>query len=342
MTITPATDRACTATTRALVEPARRAEISADLPLGRITTFMERFVDSMLPQIASDDAMGSCTGMDPELRNLLYRRPDLYEHVYDEARDVAPTMCERLFGRYLETYPASLLDIGCGTGRDLAGMAMRCADCVGVDLQESMIAFGRTRRPGIDLRVGDMRSLRLGRAFQAITCIGNALGNLHSDDELGMAFATFAAHAEAGTLLVLETLNALSADGRRLEPPVRHRCAGAQGERCRDVRARPSTPAAHAPQGVDRHRGRVHRGLCAIPNAGTPRDRVSPEAARIRNARHARQQRFDRERPRRCLLDRRGSLRRLVLMSTACVPQRRMVQIGPGPERHDQERNNER
>ncbi len=213
MTITPATDRARTATTRALVEPARRAEISADLPLGRITTFMERFVDSMLPQIASDDAMGSCTGMDPELRNLLYRRPDLYEHVYDEARDVAPTMCERLFGRYLETYPASLLDIGCGTGRDLAGMAMRCADCVGVDLQESMIAFGRTRRPGIDLRVGDMRSLRLGRAFQAITCIGNALGNLHSDDELGMAFATFAAHAEAGTLLVLETLNALSADG---------------------------------------------------------------------------------------------------------------------------------
>ncbi len=150
--------------------------------------------------------------MDVELRNLLYRRPDLYECVYDGAGDVTPRMCERLFDRYLGRYPASLLDIGCGTGRDLAYVAERCPDCIGVDIQESMVAFARDRRPHIDLRVGDMRSLHLGRSFEAITCMGNTIGNLHADEDLTMAFATFATHADAGTLLVLETLNTLGAD----------------------------------------------------------------------------------------------------------------------------------
>lgn len=150
--------------------------------------------------------------MDVELRNVLYRRPELYERVYDGSGDAVPRMCERLFERHLDRYPASLLDIGCGTGRDLAYLAERSPDCVGVDIQEGMVAFARERRPHIDFRVGDMRSVRVGRAFEAITCMGIAIANLHADDDLDMAFATFAAHAEAGTLLVLEALNALGAD----------------------------------------------------------------------------------------------------------------------------------
>ena len=151
--------------------------------------------------------------MDVELRNLLYRRPELYECVYHGSGDVVPRMCERLFERYLDSYPASLLDIGCGTGRDLAYLAERCPDCVGVDIQDSMIAFARERRRHVDFRVGDMRSIRVGRTFEAITCMGIAIANLHADDDLAAAFATFAAHSQAGTLLVLEALNALGADG---------------------------------------------------------------------------------------------------------------------------------
>jgi len=151
--------------------------------------------------------------MDVELRNLLYRRPELYERVYDGSGDAVPKMCERLFERYLRRYPDSVLDIGCGTGRDLAYLADRCRDCVGVDIQESMVAFARERRPHIDFRVGDMRSVRIGRTFAAITCMGIAISNLHADDDLDMAFETFAAHSKAGTLLVLEALNALGADG---------------------------------------------------------------------------------------------------------------------------------
>jgi SAM-dependent methyltransferase len=150
--------------------------------------------------------------MDVELRNLLYRRPELYESVYDGSGDTVPKMCEELFERHLGRHPASLLDIGCGTGRDLAYLAQRCPDCVGIDLQESMVAFARERRPHLDLRVDDMRSVRLGRTFEAITCMGIAIANLHDDDDLTKAFATFAAHAQAGTLLILEALNALTAE----------------------------------------------------------------------------------------------------------------------------------
>jgi SAM-dependent methyltransferase len=151
--------------------------------------------------------------VDEELSNLLYTRPELYESVYHGSGDAVPRMCERLFERHLGGYPSSLLDIGCGTGRDLAYLAKRCPDCVGVDYQEGMVAYARTRRPEIDFRTGDMRSLRLGRTFGAITSLGIAIANVHANDDVSRSVATFAAHAAPGALLILEALNALAAPG---------------------------------------------------------------------------------------------------------------------------------
>ncbi|MEA2183692.1 MAG: hypothetical protein QOK16_4499 [Solirubrobacteraceae bacterium] len=150
-------------------------------------------------------------GLDAQLQNLLYRRPELYEFVYHGSGDVVPQMCMRLFDRHLHRLPGSLLDIGCGTGRDLAYFAERVGDCVGVDVQEGMIAYARERRPTIDFRVGDMRTLRLGRTFEAITCLGIAIANLHSNEDVAQACATFAAHAQPGSVLIVEALNALGA-----------------------------------------------------------------------------------------------------------------------------------
>jgi SAM-dependent methyltransferase len=151
--------------------------------------------------------------MDSELKNLLYSRPELYESVYHGSGDAVPRMCERLFERHLGGSPESLLDIGCGTGRDLGYLAARCPDCVGVDYQERMVDYARRRRPHIDFRVGDMRTLRLDRTFAAITSLGIAIANLHSNADVARAFQTFAAHARPGTLLVLEALNAIAVAG---------------------------------------------------------------------------------------------------------------------------------
>jgi SAM-dependent methyltransferase len=135
------------------------------------------------------------------VRNLLYSRPELYEAVYHGADHAVPRMCERLFEKYLGESPSGLLDIGCGTGRDLGYFAERWSDCIGVDYQQSMVDYARRQHPGVDFRTGDMRTLRLDRTFDAITCLGYVLANIHNNEDLDRVFASFAAHSRPGALV---------------------------------------------------------------------------------------------------------------------------------------------
>ncbi len=143
-------------------------------------------------------------------RNMLYDRPELYEAVYHGTDHEVPRMAERLFLRHLGRPPATLLDIGCGTGRDLGYFSTRIPHCIGIDLQEQMIDFARTRRPGIDFRVDDMRTFDTGSRFEAITCLGLVFSYLVGNDDIDAAIATMARHAEPGAILVLELINAIA------------------------------------------------------------------------------------------------------------------------------------
>jgi SAM-dependent methyltransferase len=148
--------------------------------------------------------------MDPTVRNLLYREPWLYEVIYPEPHDETPSMCRRMFSRYMRAPPASILDIGCGTGRDLASLSRDGADCLGVDFLPEMVEFARKMRPQLRFEVGDMRSLRVGQTFDVVLCMGSALMYSLTDGDLRATFRTFAAHAHPGTLLVLDLNNAAS------------------------------------------------------------------------------------------------------------------------------------
>ncbi len=141
---------------------------------------------------------------------MLYEQPELYEAVYHGTDHEVPRMVERLFVRHLGRLPASLLDIGCGTGRDLSYFMTRIPHCVGIDLQEQMIEYARTRRPSIDFRVGDVRTFETGGRFEAITCLGLVFSYLLGNDDIDAAIATMARHAEPGAILVLELINAIA------------------------------------------------------------------------------------------------------------------------------------
>src|SRR5439155_11879885 len=52
-----------------------------------------------------------------------------------------------------------VLDVGCGAGAFLRLVAERGAAPHGLDASEALIAFGRTRLPDADLRVGGMEDL---------------------------------------------------------------------------------------------------------------------------------------------------------------------------------------
>ena len=145
--------------------------------------------------------------MDPETRNFLYRNPQFYELVYPEPNEETPEMCRRMFARYLPAPPASILDLGCGTGRDLDALARDCPDCWGVDYLPEMVAYARATRPRLRVEQGDMRTIRLGRTFNAILCLGSAFMYALTNEDVAAVLATLAAHAQRGTLLVLDINN---------------------------------------------------------------------------------------------------------------------------------------
>jgi SAM-dependent methyltransferase len=134
--------------------------------------------------------------------NIAYRRPDLYDALTQDS--TAAATCQHLIDHYGTAPTRSVLDLGCGTARDLSQLAATHR-CTGVDLQPALIEHARQRYPGLDLHVGDLRTVRLNDTFDSITCLGNTLAYLHHNDDIQATFATFAAHAHPGTLLIIVT-----------------------------------------------------------------------------------------------------------------------------------------
>ncbi|MFI5730512.1 class I SAM-dependent methyltransferase [Kribbella sp. NPDC051587] len=135
--------------------------------------------------------------------NLSYRRPELYDAMMGDDGVVAEVV--RLVGEYA-VLPSSVLDLGCGTGRHLAALRDEFgAEAVGVDLQGQMVGYGR-RRHGVDLRYGDLTAVRLGRRFELVTCLGNSLSYLRSDEDLQAAAETLRVHVADQGIVVLSTL----------------------------------------------------------------------------------------------------------------------------------------
>lgn len=56
---------------------------------------------------------------------------------------------------------ATVVDVGCGTGRAIAELAEHAAHAIGIDLEPAMLAGARSRFPGIDVRAGDATKLPL-------------------------------------------------------------------------------------------------------------------------------------------------------------------------------------
>ena len=144
--------------------------------------------------------------MEASVQNLLYRKPELYELIYPEPDESTPLFCLQLFKRYLPE-PSSILDIGCGTGRDLNVLSRTCRDCWGVDYLPEMISYAQSTRPHLHLLVGDMRKIRLGRKFDVILCLGSALMYAITEEEIDATLNTFAAHAHKESLLILDMNN---------------------------------------------------------------------------------------------------------------------------------------
>jgi SAM-dependent methyltransferase len=139
------------------------------------------------------------------ITDFLYDNPELYEKVFPPRGKSA--LCARVFEKYLTESPQSVLDIGCGTGRDLADLAKLYPGCVGVDVNPNMIAYAKKRNPTLSFYLGDMRSWRLHRTFDVICALGGCINFALSNEDLAATIKTYHSHAHNGTLLLLQPLN---------------------------------------------------------------------------------------------------------------------------------------
>lgn len=105
--------------------------------------------------------------------------------------------------RFLEqvTPGGTILDLGCGMGEPIARYFIERGFAVcGVDGALAQIAACRTRFPEQTWMVADMRSLDLGKRFDAVLA-WDSFFHLSMDDQRAM-FARFAAHLQNGAPLM--------------------------------------------------------------------------------------------------------------------------------------------
>jgi SAM-dependent methyltransferase len=137
--------------------------------------------------------------------DFLYRNPHLYEQVFPSRNKAA--LCISLFEKHSREMPQSVLEVGCGTGRDLSEFANRGFDCVGFDPEPSMVAAAQVKNPGMRIVSGDMRECRLGKQFDAICALGGSINFALTNHDIEKTVETYGAHAHKGTLLIVQPLN---------------------------------------------------------------------------------------------------------------------------------------
>jgi SAM-dependent methyltransferase len=104
-----------------------------------------------------------------------------------------------------------VLDAGCGTGRVAIRLAELGYACVGVDVDEPMLAEARRAAPDLDWVRADLATLDLGDDFDVVVAAGNVIPFLAAGTGPGV-LARLAAHLRPGGLLVC----GFGLDGRHL------------------------------------------------------------------------------------------------------------------------------
>ena len=132
----------------------------------------------------------------------------------DAARyyDLNPEMLEDI-GFYFDRIPspeASILELGCGTGRVLIPLSRNCSNIHGVDASEAMISIckekltrGSIPSSKANVQVGDITDIGLDRTFDLIIAPYRVFQNLETDSECEGFFRTVRKHLVLGGTCVL-------------------------------------------------------------------------------------------------------------------------------------------
>jgi SAM-dependent methyltransferase len=96
----------------------------------------------------------------------------------------------------------TLLELGCGGGNNAVHLKAHFARVTLTDLSPQMLAVSRTLNPDCEHMLGDMRTLRLGRAFDVVF-IHDAVDYMTTRHDLRLALQTAFDHCAPGGLALV-------------------------------------------------------------------------------------------------------------------------------------------
>jgi len=113
----------------------------------------------------------------------------------------------------------TVLDLGCGTGRLAAALALG-REVVGVDPAAAMLTTARQRERGsaVTWIEADARSVRLGRRFELIVLTGHTFQVFLTDEDQQAVCDTIAAHLAPGGTFIFDSREPSREEWRKWEP----------------------------------------------------------------------------------------------------------------------------
>ncbi len=179
--------------------------------------------------------------------------------------------------RYLDRRPATILDLGCGTGGHAIPFARRGFHVAGLDQSAAMIERAERKRATLNghahrvrFQVGNACQTDLGQRFDLVTCMFAVLSYQTTDAEVLALFQNARRHLEPGGLFICDYWHGPGV--LALRPLTRTKTAEFAG----DTISRTSTPT------LDEARHTVTLDIVTSRSRGGQRGDESREEHRVR------------------------------------------------------------
>jgi len=135
-----------------------------------------------------------------------------YDALYQEKDYAAECgFLEQVFARFAASPIHTILELGCGTGSHALPLAQRGYQVTGVDRSEGMLAAAQAKISSVSahspvpiFQCGDIRTLDLGRSFDAVISMFAVLSYMITNDDLAAALRTARRHLQPGGLFFFD------------------------------------------------------------------------------------------------------------------------------------------
>jgi SAM-dependent methyltransferase len=134
-----------------------------------------------------------------------------YDSLYKEKDYSAECdLVEQAFGRFSDTRPKTILDIGCGTGTHLIELAKRGYDCAGVDLAPAMLAHAAKKAASEALAhtpkwiEGDARTFDAAGPYDSAIMMFAVVSYLTGNEDVISGLKNIRRHLKPGALFICD------------------------------------------------------------------------------------------------------------------------------------------